>query len=85
MTTTSAHKRLGLIGLGSFGKLAAHHLREHFEVIATDSVDRSAAAAELGIEWGSDAEAAHTPGKESSSADPDVARNSAAKRQPKAG
>ncbi len=54
-------KKLGLIGLGAFGKLAARHLRRHFEVVATDAADRSAEAAALGIGWGSLEDAAGLP------------------------
>ncbi len=57
----STDKKLGLIGLGAFGRFAAFHLREHFEIVATDVVDRAAAAAELGISWSSTAEAAACP------------------------
>lgn len=57
----STDKKLGLIGLGAFGRLAALHLREHFEIVAADAVDRSDEAAELGIAWGSTAEAAACP------------------------
>ena len=57
----TTHKQLGLIGLGAFGRLAAAHLREHFDVIATDAEDRSADAAALDIEWGSIADAAACP------------------------
>jgi prephenate dehydrogenase len=57
----SEPKRLGLIGLGSFGQLSARHLRDHFEVVAADTADRSAEAAELGIAWGTPAEAAACP------------------------
>jgi prephenate dehydrogenase len=55
---TSTPKRLGLVGLGSFGQLSARHLRDHFEVVAADTADRSTVAAELGIVWGTPAEAA---------------------------
>lgn len=61
MATTPARKRLGLIGFGSFGQLAAAHLRDHFEVVAADHADRSGAAADLSVEWGSAAEAAACP------------------------
>lgn len=59
--TASTQKQLGLIGLGAFGRLAATHLRDHFEVIASDAEDRSEDAAALGIGWGSIAEAAACP------------------------
>jgi len=54
-------KQLGLIGLGAFGCLAAEHLREHFDVLAADRIDRSAQAEELGIAWGSLEDAAARP------------------------
>ena len=61
MTSPPILRRLGLIGLGSFGQLAARHLRDHFQVIGADSVDRSGYAAVLGIEWGAVADAAACP------------------------
>jgi len=61
MVTAPPRKRLGLIGFGSFGQLAALHLREHFEVIAADSADRSREAADLGVAWGTVAAAAACP------------------------
>jgi prephenate dehydrogenase len=54
-------KKLGLIGLGAFGRLAAEHLRGHFDVVAADVVDRSAEAAALKIGWASIEEAAANP------------------------
>jgi prephenate dehydrogenase len=59
--TAPAHKQLGLIGLGAFGRLAAEHLREHFDVVAADAEDRSKEATALGIGWGTLAEAAACP------------------------
>jgi len=59
---TAAHeKKLGLIGLGAFGRLAALHLRDHFDVRAADTADRSSDAAELGICWTSIEQAAACP------------------------
>ena len=55
------NKKLGLIGLGAFGQLAAEHLRDHFEIAAADVVDRSAEAARLGVGWSSVDEAAACP------------------------
>lgn len=54
-------KRLGLIGLGSFGAFAARHLREHFDVLATDVADRAVEAEGLGITWATEPEAAACP------------------------
>ena len=52
-------KQLGLVGFGQFGRLAAGHLRGHFELIATDVTSAAAAAAErLGVPFGTLAEAA---------------------------
>jgi prephenate dehydrogenase len=59
--TAPDDKKLGLIGLGAFGQLAASHLRGHFEIVAADASDRSGEAARLGIGWGSSAEAAALP------------------------
>jgi prephenate dehydrogenase len=56
-----ARKKLGLIGLGAFGGLAAEHLRHHFDVVAADAADRRADAEALGIGWGSIEEAAACP------------------------
>jgi len=53
--------KLGLIGLGAFGCLAAKHLREHFDIVAADAVDRSGEAARLEIGWGSIEDAAACP------------------------
>lgn len=58
---TPPDKKLGLIGLGAFGRLAAEHLREHFDVVAADVADRSAEAAALKIGWVSIEEAAAQP------------------------
>lgn len=57
----SRDKQLGLIGLGAFGRLAALHLRSHFDVVAADAQDRAAEAVELGIRWGTPAQAAASP------------------------
>jgi len=54
-------RKLGLIGLGSFGRLVAEHLRDRFHIVAADELDRSATAAELGIDWGTIQEAAARP------------------------
>jgi prephenate dehydrogenase len=54
-------KRLGLIGFGQFGQLAARHLREHFEVLVADSVDLEADARAVGVQWASLPEAASCP------------------------
>lgn len=58
---TPPDKNLGLIGLGAFGRLAAEHLRDHFDVIAADVADRSAEAAALKIGWAPIEEAAANP------------------------
>jgi prephenate dehydrogenase len=45
-------KRLGLVGLGQFGRLAADTLACHFEVIATDASETAAADAQrLGVRF----------------------------------
>ena len=54
-------RKLGLIGLGSFGRLVAEHLRDHFAIVAADELDRSATAAQLHIDWGPIQEAAACP------------------------
>jgi prephenate dehydrogenase len=47
-------KRLGLIGLGQFGQLAASVLKDHFDVTAADAApDAAARAAALGVALGS--------------------------------
>jgi prephenate dehydrogenase len=52
-------KTLGLIGFGQFGRLAASLLKPHFEVLVTDTAPGAEAAArELGVAFGSVAEAA---------------------------
>jgi prephenate dehydrogenase len=52
-------KTLGLIGFGQFGRLAADLLKPHFDVLVTDSAPGAEAAArELGVAFGSVAEAA---------------------------
>lgn len=52
-------KRLGLVGLGQFGRLAAGVLKDHFEVVATDAApDAEARAKALGVAFGSLAEVA---------------------------
>jgi len=56
-----ADKRLGLIGFGAFGQLAATHLRDHFHIVAADAVDRSEDAADIGVDWGSVEQAAACP------------------------
>ncbi len=58
---TPPDKKLGLIGLGAFGRLAAEHLRDHFDVVAADVADRSGEAAALKIGWASIEEAAAHP------------------------
>ncbi len=60
MAHTDARK-LGLIGLGSFGCLVAEHLLDHFDIVAADKLDRSATAGYLGIGWGAIQEAASCP------------------------
>lgn len=59
--TSPSDKKLGLIGLGAFGRLAARHLRRHFDIVAADAEDRSAEADELDIGWGSIEDAAACP------------------------
>ena len=44
---------LGIIGFGRFGQFMARHLREHFDIIATNRSDRSADAERLGVYYGS--------------------------------
>jgi prephenate dehydrogenase len=52
-------KTLGLIGFGQFGQLAAHILKDHFEIVATDvAADAGAAAREQGVRFGTLEEAA---------------------------
>lgn len=51
-------KKISLIGLGRFGKLVAKILKEDFEVLVTDKVDKEKEAQELGVEWVSLKEAA---------------------------
>jgi prephenate dehydrogenase len=52
-------KTLGLIGFGQFGRLAATVLRSHYDVLVTDTAPGAAAAArDLGVGFGSLAEAA---------------------------
>jgi prephenate dehydrogenase len=52
-------KSLGLIGFGQFGRLAASVLKSQFDVLVTDAADGAAEAArELGVGFGSVAEAA---------------------------
>ncbi len=52
-------QRLGLIGFGQFGRLAAGVLREHFELIVTDAAPAARVAAEeLGVAFGTLPEAA---------------------------
>src|SRR5271167_1514151 len=52
-------KRLGLIGFGQFGQLAADILRRHFELIVTDVAPAAEAAAmKLGVPFGALPEAA---------------------------
>lgn len=58
---SSPAKKLGLIGFGAFGRLAAEHLRDHFDIVAADAVDRSAEAAALGVGWATPEEAAGRP------------------------
>jgi prephenate dehydrogenase len=51
---TLGQKTLGLIGFGQFGRLAAQHLKSHFEVTVTDAAPGAEAAArELGVAFGS--------------------------------
>lgn len=50
--------RFGIIGFGRFGQLAAHNLREHFDVIAADTDDITDAASAMGVRAGTLAEAA---------------------------
>lgn len=46
-------KRLGLVGLGQFGQLAARILKDHFEVVASDAApDAAARAKALGVAFG---------------------------------
>ena len=42
---------LGIVGFGAFGSFAADHLRQHFDVIVTDTDDRAAAARQAGLGW----------------------------------
>ncbi len=58
---SSTHEKLGLIGLGAFGSLAAGHLRDHFDIVAADAVGRADEAARLGVGWGSIEDAAACP------------------------
>lgn len=60
MTQTDT-KKLGLIGLGSFGRLLVEHLSDHFHIVGADKLDRSTLAGDLGIEWGTVREAAACP------------------------
>jgi prephenate dehydrogenase len=53
--------RLGLVGFGAFGRFAARHLREHFEVTACDLRDLSSVASELGVGWAPLEEVAKCP------------------------
>lgn len=49
MTTTG--KSLSIIGFGAFGRFMAPHLRERFDVLASDREDISTLAAAAGIPW----------------------------------
>ncbi len=52
-------KRLGIVGFGQFGQLAAGVLRPHFDLLATDVASAAEAAARtLGVPFGSLSEAA---------------------------
>jgi len=51
-------KTLGLVGFGQFGRLVAATLRDRFDILAHDAVDFSAEAEQLGVDWGSLADAA---------------------------
>ncbi|MFC3071039.1 prephenate dehydrogenase/arogenate dehydrogenase family protein [Phenylobacterium soli] len=47
-------KRLGLVGLGQFGQLAARTLKDHFDVVATDAApDAPARASAAGVAYAS--------------------------------
>ncbi len=51
-------KSLGIVGFGRFGQFMAGHLRDRFDVIATNRSDRSEDAARLGVSYGTLAECA---------------------------
>lgn len=52
-------KTLGLIGFGQFGRLAAKHLKDHFDVLVADAAeDAPKAARALGVTFGSVEDAA---------------------------
>ena len=42
-------KEIGIIGLGNFGQFIAKHLKDKFRVCATDAIDKSKKAEEMGI------------------------------------
>lgn len=44
--------RVGIVGYGRCGQLAARLLAERFDVVVTDAVDRSAEAEAAGVGWG---------------------------------
>ena len=58
---TADRPQAGLLGLGQFGRFAATHLRDHLELLATDSRNLASAASELGIGWGNLEEASRLP------------------------
>lgn len=51
-------KTLGLVGFGQFGQLAAERLKPHFDILVSDTTDRSAEAAAIGVAFGTMDEAA---------------------------
>lgn len=44
--------KIGIIGFGAFGQLAASSLRKKFPVIASDVKDKSRSAKRMGVKWG---------------------------------
>lgn len=58
---TSTPTRLGLLGFGQFGRFAARHLTEHFDLVVADRDDVAAAATGLGARQVPLAEAATAP------------------------
>ncbi|MBI4361282.1 prephenate dehydrogenase/arogenate dehydrogenase family protein [Candidatus Micrarchaeota archaeon] len=45
-------KALGLVGFGQFGKFAARHLKDHFDVTVSDEKDVSESARKMGLKAG---------------------------------
>ncbi len=44
---------MGIVGFGRFGRFAAGHLRDHFDLLIFDKGDRRTEAAEMGVRIGS--------------------------------